>query len=159
MTICPFMRPWPNPQVWQHLNVYVPEVCARNSIVVVSAFFNCQQSCCDVRTRPAEPSESAPSGTVPILKPWSWSVAVILSWTLDPLFTWTGDGKYSDFFAVISIVWTFSSYATTRLGCKRDTASANGKVAAIYSNDRVAILFIQAPDGSIGHHNLVAVQH
>ena len=43
-TSCPFIRPCPNPQVWQHLKVYVPGVCAKNSIVVVSPFLSCQHS-------------------------------------------------------------------------------------------------------------------
>jgi len=69
----------PRPQVWQHLKEYVPGVWARNSIVVVSPFLSCQHSSGEVNTNPAEPFASAPSGTVKIEKPWSWSVAVILS--------------------------------------------------------------------------------
>jgi len=72
------------PQVWQHRNGYVPRVCATNSIVVVSPFLSCTQFCGELKTNPGLPFRSEPSGKVTILKPWSWSAAVILSWTLVP---------------------------------------------------------------------------
>src|ERR1700747_393381 len=97
------MPRWPRPQVWQHRNGYVPRVCATNSMVVVSPFLSCTQSCGELKTNPGLLLGSEPSGTVAILKPWSWSAAVILRCTFVPAWTGTGEGENPYFLPLSSL--------------------------------------------------------
>jgi hypothetical protein len=58
----PFIPPWPSPQRLQHLNEYVPGVCATNSTTTVAPFSISMQSCFEANTRPGSPVVGAPSG-------------------------------------------------------------------------------------------------
>src|ERR1700675_4162540 len=106
---CPFIPPCPSPHRLQHLNEYVPGVCAMNSTVTVAPFSISTQSCFEANIRRGSPVVGAPSGQRLVCKPGGWSRAVIFSCTLAPCFTWMGDGMNSYFLAVTSIAFTFWS--------------------------------------------------